>query len=121
MRLIPIPYGGPGRHYIINKIGIAPVVDGCSSKPEIAECFKASFQRNSVPNNKSNVEKLDLRFSVSYGKFMDKHKEACNCKSIYITMFNVIDALGNMKCGKSSDKANISAEHLHYAPLNFLK
>ena len=60
-------------------------------------------------------------FSVSYGEFMDKHKEACNCKSIYITMFNVIDALGNMKCGKSSDKANISAEHLHYAPLNFLK
>ena len=96
-------------------------MDGCSSKPEIAECFKASFQRNSVPNNKSNVEKLDLRFSVSYGEFMDKHKEACNCKSIYITMFNVIDALGNMKCGKSSDKANISAEHLHYAPLNFLK
>ena len=33
---------------------------------------------------------------------------------------NVIDALGSMKVGKSMDESQISAEHLHFAPLNFL-
>ena len=33
---------------------------------------------------------------------------------------NVIDALSNMKTNKSSDESGISAEHLHYAPLDFL-
>ena len=33
---------------------------------------------------------------------------------------NIIDALSAMKAGKCADEDCISAEHLHYAPLNFL-
>ena len=106
--------------YNKNKSSLAPVVNGCSSKPAIAECFKETFQRNSVPNNAENVKKLDERFSFTYREYLDKHNASCDCKSQYVTTFDVIDALGNMKCGKSADESSITAEHLHYAPLNFL-
>ena len=39
---------------------------------------------------------------------------------IYISPLNVIEALNSMKTGTSADEPGISAEHLHYAPLNFL-
>ena len=37
-----------------------------------------------------------------------------------ITVSHVIDAAGNMKCGKSSDDDGIQAEHILNAPLNLL-
>ena len=49
-----------------------------------------------------------------------KHANSCNCNSFRITLSNTIDALGAMKRGKCADESGISAEHLHYAPLNLL-
>ena len=106
--------------YNKNKSDLAPVVDGCSSKTDIAECFKSAFQKNSVPNNTENVEKLNDRFRIRYESYLENHKASCNCKPVYIKPINVIDALTNMKTNKSSDESGISAEHFHYAPLDFL-
>ena len=106
--------------YNKNKSDLAPVVNGTSSRAAIAECFKDTFQRNSVPNVRENVQKLDDRFPVCYEEYRRKHNESCDCKTSYVTTFDIIDGLGNMKCGKSSDESGTSAEHLHYAPLNFL-
>ena len=49
---------------------------------------------------------------------MEKHKKCCDCNETKINTINVIDALLSMKGGKSADSDNISAEHLHHAPLN---
>ena len=99
---------------------LPPVVNGCSSNTDIAECFKDAFQRNSVPNNRINVEKLNSRFAADYDAFLSAHNASCDCKRTYIDPLNVIDALGGMRSGKSMDEAQISAEHLQFAPLNFL-
>ena len=99
---------------------LLPVVNGCSSEVDIAECYKNVFQKNSVPNSRINVDKLNQRFKTDYRSFLSTHKSACDCKKMYIDPLNVIDALGNMKLGKSMDESQIAAEHLHYAPLNFL-
>ena len=51
---------------------------------------------------------------------MESHSQSCDCDSTRVTVVDVIDALLAMKPGKSADADGISAEHLHYAPLNFL-
>ena len=106
--------------YNKNSGDLPPVVNGCSSKSDIAESFKVAFQQNSVPNNKRNVEKLNDRFVTDYNEYISAHSTSCNCKQSYINPLNVIDALGSMKAGKSMDEGQIAAEHLHFAPLNFL-
>ena len=79
-----------------------------------------SFSSNCTPNNSEKVDSLKDRFSASYKEFKEKHASSCNCKAIYITLYDVIDAVNSMKGGKSSDGDDISAEHLQNAPLNFL-
>ena len=106
--------------YNKNKGGLAPVVDGCSSKATIADCFRKSFQQNSVPNNRSKVDQLNERFAAQYEEYEAKHNELCDCKSTYILPMNIIDALGSMRCNKSADESGITAEHFHYAPLSLL-
>ena len=51
---------------------------------------------------------------------MKKHAESCDCKHVYISLFNTIDAIGCMKGGKCADSDGISAEHFVNAPLNVL-
>ena len=104
--------------YNKNKGHLASVVDGCSSGPAIANCFKYSFEKNSTPNNRDNVSRLDQQFNTRFSEYVDNHAENCDCKSIYITPENVMDSLLNMKINKSADEEEISAEHLHYAPLS---
>ena len=106
--------------YNKNKGHLSPVVDGCSSSPAIADCFKESFQKNSTPNNRDNVNRLDNAFQTRYHEYVENHASNCDCNSIYITPVNVIDGLLNMKSNKSADDDDISAEHLHNAPLSVL-
>ena len=106
--------------YNKNKSDLAPVVNGCSNKKDIAETFKTNFSKNSVPNNAENVKKLDERFLTEYETFAQKHAENCDCQESYVSTINVIDAISAMKGGKSSDEDGISSEHLHYAPLSLL-
>ena len=106
--------------YNKNKSHLSPVVDGCSSSPAIAEAFKNSFSKNSTPNDKANVDKLDERFSAKYSEYVTEHEKSCDCKSSYISVPNVIDALFSMKRGKSADEEEMSAEHILHAPLNML-
>ena len=107
--------------YNKNKSHLPPVVEGCSSGKAIADCFKESFKKNSTPNSKENVERLDGLFSSRYSEYVAKHVEACDCNSVSITPLNVIDAAICMKKGKSADESVISAEHIHNAPLSLLQ
>ena len=109
------------RIYNKNKNQVPTVVNGINSKDGISNAFMHHFSRNSSPNNPDNVKKLDEKFTDAYQSFTTRHNESCDCKSNYISVVNVIDALICMKRGKSADADNISAEHLHNAPLNMIK
>ena len=106
--------------YNKNKSDLAPVVNGCSNRKDIAETFKSNFCKNSVPNSKENVKKLDDRFQTEYESFAANHSANCDCKESYLTTLSVIDGLIAMKGGKSFDESGISVEHLHFAPLSLL-
>ena len=106
--------------YNKDKGSLAPVVNGCSSKAAIADCFRQTFQQNSVPNNREKVNELNERFATKYQEYEANHDISCDCKTKYISPLNVIDALGSMKCNKSADENGITAEHFHFAPLSLL-
>ena len=79
-------------HKITNsKVQLAAKVDGCIVATNIAEMWKChyKFLLNSVENK--NCKKSVM---------LDINKQIKN--SITITPFNIIDALKNIKCGKSS-------------------
>ena len=99
----------------------APVVDGCSGKEDIADTFKKSFERNSVPNNQEKVDELNARFSTKYRELNESHSSTCNCDDYHITNEHVMDAICSLKAGKSSDEDGVSAEHFHHAPFNLLE
>ena len=106
--------------YNKNKNGFSPVVGGFSTKAEIATTFKDTFQANSKPNSNTKVEELDAKFRSDYSNFCDKHKASCDCNPSSVSLHVVIDAICGMKCGKSADDDELSAEHFHNAPLNLL-
>ena len=108
------------RLYNKNKSHLPSVVNGISSKEGIANSFMNSFKKNSTPNNLDNVNKLKEKFNSEYAEFLVKHNDGCDCKSSYISTSNVIDAIMNMRKGKSADEDGISIEHLHHSPLNIL-
>ena len=97
--------------YNKNKSHLPPVVEGCSSGEAIADCFKECFKKNSTPNSRENVERLDGLFSSRYSEYVAKHEEACDCDSVSVTPLNVFDAALCMRKGKSADESIISAEH----------
>ena len=110
--------------YNKDKSQISPVVNGITSPHAIADIFKQSFQSNSTPNNQANVDRLNREFSTNYDEYISKHHEQCDCNNNdnnNITVFTLIDALACMKKGKSCDEDEISAEHLHNAPLIVLR
>ena len=109
------------RNMYSNRNGqFAPVVEGCSSKENIAEAFKKSFEGNSVPNNRERVEHLDSTFSDRYEKYQTEHVDKCNCSQFEISLENVVEAICALKSDKCSDEEGLNAEHLQYAPLNLL-
>ena len=108
------------RLYNKNKSHLPSVVNGISSKKGIANSFMNSFRKNSTPNNEANVKKLEEKFELEFAEFVGKHNDACDCKAIYISTSNVIDAISSMRKGKSADEDRISVEHLHHSPLNIL-
>ena len=91
-----------------------------SCKKGIAEAFKESFEQNSKPNNSTKVEMLENQYKHEFAIFRAKHHESCDCEMINVSVVNVIDAFLCMKGGKSADADEISVEHIHNAPLNFL-
>ena len=107
--------------YNKNKSHLPPVVEGCSSGVAIAECFKDSFSKNSSPNSKENVDRLNCLFSSRYEEYVRKHNDTCDCDAVCITPLHIMDAAICMKKGKSADESDISAEHLHNAPLALLQ
>ena len=92
-------------HKITNsKIPLATKVDGCVGDTNIAEMWKCHYK--SLLNS---VENKNCKKSV----MLDINKQIKN--SITITPFNILDALKNIKCGKSSGIDGISAEHFVFA------
>ena len=92
-------------HKITNsKVPLATKVDGCVGDAKIAEMWKCHYKYllNSVQsgNSKNSV-------------MLDVNKQIKN--SITITPFDILDALKNIKCGKSSGIGGIYAEHFVFA------
>ena len=89
-------------HKITNsKVPLATKVDGCVGDTKIAEMWKCHLL--------NSVENKNCKKSV----MLDINKQIKN--SITITPFNIVNALKNIKCGKSSGIDGISAEHFVFA------
>ena len=92
-------------HKLTNsKVPLATKVDGCVGDTNIAEMGKCHYK--SLLNS---VENKNCKKSV----MLDINKQIKN--SITITPFNILDALKNINCGKSSGIDGISAEHFVFA------
>ena len=114
--------GTHGSHYTEkNKSDFSPVVDGCTSKPAIADSFKKAFMRNSTPNNLSKVNEINDRFKKEYDEFCVKHGASCDCSDFKISLEVVIDAICGMQSGKCADEEGLSAKHFHNAPITLLR
>ena len=92
------------------------VVNGVTSKEEIADSFKNHFVTVSQPNNQQRVDEMNQQFQAEYEKTKETHVN-CSCSTYSITLENVLDATFSLKKGKCFDDSNISAEHFFNAPL----
>ena len=95
----------------------APVVDGQSSKENIANAFRTAFEKNSTPNNVSKVDELNSRFTDEYNRFKRNHALNCDCGRYNLSVEDTFDAICSMKDGKSPDDDGISAENFKNGPL----
>ena len=96
---------------------VAPVVAGFSSNVEITGAFQKAFEKNSRPNNPGKVAELDARFQSLYHEFSSSHESNCNCAEYKFSIDDTLDAVFDMKDGKSQDDDNLSAEHFKNGPL----
>ena len=103
--------------YSSNKSQFPPVVNGCSSKQDIANKFKRVFHANSMPNNPDQVAIINARFHEAYDEYARSHSLACDCCNHTISVQLVFDAIQGMKDGKCAGADGISAEHLKNAPI----
>ena len=97
-----------------------PVVDGHSSKTGIASAFQRSFQANSKPNNLTKVEELNSKFNEKHREYSLNHAQNCDCAQFNISLDTMIDAVFNMRQGKSPDDDGLQAEHFQNGPLILL-
>ena len=102
-RLLAVTISWKDVHKITNsKVPLATKVDGCVGDAKIAEMWKCHYKSllNSVQSGNS-------KNSVMW----DVNKQIKN--SVTITPFDILDALKNIKCGKSRSSGidGISAEH----------
>ena len=107
--------------YAKNKSHVAPVVDGLSSKDAIAETFRDNFEAVARPNKPHRVAELDEKFDDAYKSLSADHDENCNCADYQLSISNTIDAVMNLKSGKSSDDDYLSAEHFLHAPYSVIQ
>ena len=87
-------------------MSLATNVDGSVGDTEIAEMWKCHYK--SLLNSVQNEE-----FKKSVVLDINQQHETSTC--ITITLFNILDALKSIKCGKSSGVDGISAEHFIFA------
>ena len=106
--------------YAKTKSPVAPVVDGLSSKDAIAETFRENFESIARPNKPQRVAELNQKFTDAYDKLCSVHEENCDCTNYSMSINNTIDAILNLKSGKSADDDSISAEHFLNAPYNVI-
>ena len=101
--------------YNSNKSSLHTVVNGVTAKEEIVESFKGHFVKISQPNNSQRVDQLNEIFQKKYDEAREAHSN-CSCSSHKVSLETVLDASFSLKKGKSSDDAQISAEHIFNAP-----
>ena len=106
--------------YSKNKSHLSPVVDGKTTKKEIADSFCQTFQKNALPNDEQKVNEVNKKFDLAYETLQSSHSSNCKCDSYNITLENVVDAIHTLKMGKSLDDDGISAEHILFASFSFL-
>ena len=106
------------RLYNKNGSHLHPVVNGTSSKQEIANAFKDHFMAHSKPNDESRVKELNEEFMMKYKELKNTHHLDCNCISYSLSLSTVVDAIFSMKKGKSCDDDGLSAEHFFNAPFS---
>ena len=104
--------------YSKNHSDLHTVVNGVSSKNEIADSFKSHFLKVSRPNNQQQVDHLTGLFKEKYQEAIDGHSD-CSCSSHSFTLENIVDAAFSLKKGKTRDDSSINAEHFFFAPLPF--
>ena len=104
--------------YSTNKSNLHPVVNGLSSRQDIADSFKTHFMNISKPNNVDRVDRLNADFEDKYSEACHNHAQSCNCSEHRISLDSVMDAVFSMKKGKCSDDDSIHAEHFFNAPLS---
>ena len=105
--------------YCKNYTDLHTVVNGVTSKRDIADSFRSHFVNVSKPNNQERVNSLESTFTQKYVEAMAHHTN-CSCSSYVVSTENVIDAVFSLKKGKCCDDSLISAEHLFNAPLPLL-
>ena len=105
--------------YSKSQPGLHTVVNGVSSKKEIADSFKEHFIKVSKPNNIQRVEHLEASFTEKYLKATNSHAN-CSCSSYQMSLQNILDAVFSMKKGKCGDDDSIHAEHFFNAPVSLL-
>ena len=100
-----------------NKSNLHSVVNGFSTKPEIAESFKGHFVKVSKPNNQQRVNELNECFKTEYESSKQNHYQNCDCSNYNASLENVIDATFSLKKDKCADDGGLHAEHFFNAPL----
>ena len=106
--------------YNKNQSDLHPVVNGVTSKSEIADSFKSHFVKVSLPNDQQQVDHLEQNFRVQHQAAISSHTN-CDCASHHISLKDVIDAVFSMKKGKCCDDSAIHAEHIFNAPMQLLR
>ena len=102
--------------YCKNQSDLHNVVNGVTSRKDIADSFQSHFVKVSKPNNQQRVDCLEESFRKQYDETVASHVN-CSCSDYNISVENVIDAVLSMQKGKCCDDSSINAEHFFYAPL----
>ena len=104
-----------------NKSHLPSVINGISSKTEIAQTFKTHFEKHSKPNNAYRVDALNHQFQDEYHAKKADHCLNCQCHEYNASLSTVVDAIFSMKKGKSCDDEGLHAEHFFNAPFSFFQ
>jgi hypothetical protein len=83
--------------YSKNKSHFSPVVDGVTSKEDIANSFKKIFQNNAKPNHPQKVDELNTKFNVAYKQYSENHVENCNCHQYEMKVTTFVTNI-SLKC-----------------------
>ena len=102
--------------YNQNKSDLHSVVNGVTTREDIANSFKDHFVKVSKPNCQQRVDQLEDEFKTEYRNAIHSHLN-CNCSSYHVSLENVLDSTFSLQKNKSADDSGIHAEHFFNAPL----